>query len=346
MDISGWIKPGVIVGIIGVIVAIIGVTGLPNPIPPPDDDLQKTIADEIQTRLNDKIKNDALLMLSQTEDPVMMDPFHLTSLKNDAFTYCETEESHDKCELMLEIRKETDSQYVFIFPYPNRVISEGESEYTISHCVIEIIAIDSQRLEGIDNNWDDREWCEPYYLSLLTNQYVPRGMPVVNVNSLVITYFDSEQVRWGIVNAYHLENLLDEFMKDYEHDTFNVLLLDSFNCVSGAVSKVNGITTTHLDEGLWQLDTLGNKIIIKSLNTELNNQSTNCPKDSEFNLDAKDFYQITVNENSGSINTSKLNGEYQSFEIREEVTSKDLDMLPNSVRILHDWHLLVSVPEK
>jgi len=306
-----------------------------------DSEVEKRrIATDISEMLHDKITNDVLFIQKELNSKEIQEPFDWKVLHDNKFISCGDEGiSNIKCPILKQISDKTNSEYAFIFYYPDRIINNTEIK-TNSNCIIEISTLNSLVVMDVINEWNDRQWCNSTESILMTDLYHPRNKPTINVSSLFIEYADSNGDKLGLVNAYNLEKSIGKKMIGDYLPTFNLILLDDKNCVAAAISKTNGDTTIHMDEGIWQLT---EEKINDTLNIfEDEHSDTNCDQSlKEYNLDAIENVDLTVTENSKD-ETSKLDGTYSIFELTE-VTNKDLGT-KTQIDVFHDWHLLVSIP--
>ena len=217
MDIHPWEKCSSIFTVIGVIAAIvfevisIGFSGsITNedqvvvvsntPLLVETPVSVKQISESTQNAIFEKIKNDIMLIQDYTEYPQMQTPFDSKIFTNDQITHCEKKNPHDKCPILNNSKTETGSQYAFVFPFPNQNIP-GLDLVTSQNCEIKIMVIDSIDPNKVKNKWDHREWCTSSYSVLMTSQYAPRGVEYINVNSLLVKYTDSDNIKFGIVTS-------------------------------------------------------------------------------------------------------------------------------------------------
>ena len=303
----------------------------------PDTNIEREIASNLSDMLYKKIKTDVSVIKENLISIEMQTPFDPAVLDDNKFFTCYEDVPNDKCPILFKIWRETGSAYAFIFYYPNEIVHT--SKKTSEDCIIEISTLNSVITNNVENKWNDRQWCNSEESVLMTDLYHPRNKPMINVNSLLIEYRDSNKDRLGLINAYNLEELIANNMKEYSLSSFNVILLDEKNCVAGAVSKTKGDITIHMEKGIWQLsneNTDGTFHIFHDVYSE-----SNCNQNyAEYDLDDLEYVEVTVGDISeGRI--SKLDEKYAVFEMTP-VTDKDLDM--TNVDIFQDWHLLVSIP--
>ena len=345
MTRSAWIKPSVIVGIIGIVVAVIGIMlsnpsiisgpeSAPGPEPPTKDEA-KIIANEIKEMLHDKVIDDVRIIRDNLNSGEIQAPFDPVVIENDEFLSCNNEPVRDiKCSVLEDIVDKTDSEYAFLFYYPGKEIANTTKKTSLD-CIIEISTLNSVDVLNITNNWNDRQWCNSQESVLMTDQYNPRNKSTINVNSLLLEYHDSNTDQLGIVNAYNLEKFIATLVNKNTLSSFNVILFDDKNCVAAAVSKTKDVVI-HMDGSIWELSNVQDNIF--QISEDLDND-TNCRNElAGYNLDAHEYVEITSNENSNS-ETSKLNGKYLVVEM-DPVTHQELG-ITKPTDIFQDWHLLV-----
>ena len=303
----------------------------------PDTNIEREIASNISEMLHKKIKTDIENIQTHLNSNEMQLPFDPVVFDNDKFFSCNEEVPNDKCPILFKIWEETGSAYAFLFYYPGEKINNTNKK-TSEYCIIEISTLNSVTTNNVENKWNDRQWCNSEESTLMTDLYHPRNKPMINVNSLLMEYRDSNNNRLGLINAYNLEELIAKSMKEYSLQTFNVLLLDDKNCVAGAVSKTKGDITIHMEKGIWQLS---NEKTDNALHIFQDVYSgANCNQNyAEQDLDDLKEVEVTVGDISEG-NISKLGKRYSTFEMKP-VTDKDLNMA--NVDIFQDWHLLVSI---
>ena len=305
-----------------------------------------------------------------TKSEVMQVPFTLDDYKDDTIGFCDDKHESDKCRALEPIRgTPKHSPYTFIFPHKGQTIKTPTEDFKIQDCIIEIISITPVDVINMENKWNDRDWCKDEYQILLTDQYVPRGKPDINVNSLSMRYSDSNNVRLGFVNAYNFDTMISDLIST-SSDSFNVILLDEHDCVSAAISKSDKGTYSSLDnDGLWKLTKKGEKLVIESIVTEnyleglvtdvtkhplTENQKEefNCPKDEpKLNLpiSEKDYYELSLNlKEEQGIESSVLDGNYYVFPVKHlsetDLTSNGVKV--DDVKIFDNWTMLISEPKK
>lgn len=330
-----WTKPGIIVGIAAIIVTVI----LSMPIMGEEPDQEK-IYKEIEVMLNEKVTIDIQKITKVLNNKVMQEPLRSQDLINNDIIYCWTDEFNTKCDELEELRPDISySDYAFIFLFPGQTIIAENEKIQIKDCVIEMISIEPMTVIELENEWNDRQWCMHQSGYYLTDQYIPRGKSGINVNSLSMRYVDSSNSMLGLVTAYNFEKQIRDHMDKSEYDKFNVILLDNSNCVSAAVSKVNGSLTTFMDKGIWQLyQTATGQVLIERFNSTDPIRGTNCPNP-QYIMDNAESIHITV-PNSNVDNPSKLDGEYAVFEMNPLPENKF--SAQKNAKIFHNWKLLVS----
>jgi len=338
-----------------------------------DIDFVKEMNLKIQKGLHNKITKSIVDFTEFTESEVMQVPFTLDDYKDDTIGFCNEKHESNKCRDLEEMRDgQPHSPYTFIFPVRGQPIETQTEDFKIQDCVIEIISITPGKVKEMENKWNDRDWCKDEYQILLTDQYVPRGKPDINVNSLSMRYSDSNDIELGFVNAYNFDDMISNLISNLiplPSDSFNVILLDEHDCVSAAVSKSDtGINYPIDNDGLWKFDRTDGKLIIDNIVTEKHleglvanvlehplteNQKKefNCPKDEpKLNLDSfeNNYYEVNLNlKGKQGSESSILDDNYYAFSV--EPLSKSIltrnGVEVTDVKIFEDWTILISVPK-
>ncbi|QMU54661.1 MAG: hypothetical protein GKS07_07145 [Nitrosopumilus sp.] len=355
MNSEDWTKPANLIAITGIIVSVILTVSAyylsseePEPLPtgkmPSERPLfVDKIHTDIDNLLSKQISSDVDILLEFTKNENIQSPFTLDDMKNNNIVFCKDTQNNLKCDSLDDLRfnKLIFSPYTLIFISPQEA-NTNSGIVSIESCVIEWISIDSHDVVTIENKWDDRQWCTHSDAISMTDQYIPRGKSQINVNSLSMKYETAGGIDAGLVIAYHFEHLIEDYVMKSQIDTFNVILLDASNCVSGAVSKMNGKTTEHLDSKLYRLtgDVEKDMMVIKEWTSTDDIEKTNCPSD-PYTLDPKNEISLNVKENSDDA-SSKLDGNYYVYEITT-IRAKDIGNQSGDVNMFKDWKLLVSV---
>jgi len=367
MEKLQWIMLSLsIIGAIGAIVTIY----LADIFPPDDIEWAESMKFQIQKGLHDTIIEDIRDFTDLTKSEAMQKPFTLDDYKDDVIGYCGDGEKSDKCLALDGPRSAPQhSSYTFIFPVKGQHIEPDTDNFKIQDCVIEIISITSTDVKDMENKWNDRDWCKTAYQILLTDQYVPRGKPDINVNSLSMRYSDSNDVKMGFVNAYNFDSMVSELISD-SSDSFNVILLDENNCISAAVSKSDkGIHSNIDNDGLWKLTNQEGKLIIDNIVTEKyledlvenvtehpltekQKEAFNCPENEEklfLGFSENEKIEVSLNlKGVQGIKSSVLDDEYYVFQVEpieeDAITSKGIKV--NDVKIFDNWTMLISDKKK
>ena len=348
VKVKNWTKLGALTGIVGIIttltIAILISYDWDQTIIP--DAVSNDIHSDIENLLFEQLSSDIDILLAFAEDDNIKSPFTLEDMKNNDIIFCENEKINLKCDSLRDLRTTilTFSPYILIFIYPQENIDTESGTISVRDCIIELISIDGHDVVEIENKWNDRQWCTHDDAISMTDQYIPRGKTGINVNSLSMRYNDSDHVRSGLVIAYHFEKLMEKYAMDSPVTTFNMVLLDKSNCVSGAVSKTNGKTTIHLDENLYRLtQKVENQMEIKEWTSTDEIDKTNCHfSETKYQLDSRSYIHLEVKENLTDNFTSKLDGDYFVYEIAT-IDTEEVKNESGDVNIFQDWKLLISV---